>query len=145
MAKTSQTLVERLMAELKIGEKGKFQNFFNGQLRELERSISANNRTIENLQFKLEGDIKELDLQIEDAELAVQEAYKNITVEDIETNAKQKEFASKYWAGVVQAETLVRVLNEQKEELAKRVEESIKHYVEQNEKLQARIDVINGK
>jgi len=145
MAKTSQTLVERLMAELKIGEKGKFQNFFNGQLRELERSISANKRTIENLQFKLEGDIKELDLQIEDAKLAVQEAYKNITVEDIETNAKQKEFASKYWAGVVQAETLVRVLNEQKEELAKRVEESIKHYVEQNEKLQARIDVINGK
>ena len=145
MAKTSQTLVERLMAELKIGEKGKFQNFFNGQLRELERSISANNRTIENLRFKLEGDIKELDLQIEDAELAVQEAYKNITVEDIETNAKQKEFASKYWAGVVQAETLVKVLNEQKEELAKEVEESIKHYVEQNEKLQARIDVINGK
>jgi len=145
MAKTSQTLVERLMAELKIGEKGKFQNFFNGQLRELERSISANNRTIENLQFKLEGDIKELDLQIEDAELAVQEAYKNITVEDIETNAKQKEFASKYWEGVVQAETLVKVLNEQKKELAKEVEESIKHYVEQNEKLQARIDVINGK
>jgi len=145
MAKTSQTLVERLMAELKIGEKGKFQNFFNGQLRELERSISANNRTIENLRFKLEGDIKELDLQIEDAELAVQEAYKNITVEDIETNAKQKEFASKYWAGVVQAETLVKVLNEQKEELAKQVEESIEHYEEQNEKLQARIDVINGK
>ena len=61
------------------------------------------------------------------------------------TNAKQKEFASKYWAGVVQAETLVKVLNEQKEELAKQVEESIEHYEEQNEKLQARIDVINGK
>ena len=145
MAKTSQTLVERLMAELKIGEKIKFQNFFNGQLRDLESSISANNRSIENLQFKFEGDIKALDLQIEDAELAVQEAYKNITVEDIETNAKQKEFASKYWKGVTDAESLVKILNDQKEELSEKVEKSIKHYEEQNEKLQARIDVINGK
>ena len=36
-------------------------------------------------------------------------------------------------------------VKEYKEELAEKVEESIKHYVEQNEKLQARIDVINGK
>ena len=106
--KTSQTLTEKVLAFLKLGDDAKIRSFFDKQVKVIQRSI----KNIESEKLTLERqysiDQEHLQEQLEDAAEAVNAAYLNITVDNVSSNEKQAEFANVYWSGVEKAENKVK-------------------------------------
>ena len=136
--KTSQTLTEKVLAFLKLGDDAKIRSFFDKQVKVIQRSI----KNIESEKLTLERqysiDQEHLQEQLEDAAEAVNAAYLNITVENVSTNEKQAQFADVYWAGVTNAESKVTRIKAQ----IKSLEDS---YTRQIAELDAEIATYNGK
>jgi len=114
------TIVEKIMALLQIGEAGKIQHFFDKQVKTLNREINGLNKNKETLEYNCEQIIDNLKEQLEDAEVELESSYLNVSIADVDTNAKQDEFSDVYWSRVEKAESKVKniraeiLLNEEK-------------------------------
>lgn len=139
------TLSEKIAAALKFGDAGKINNFFIRERRELERSIRANQKNIEAAEYAAEQKIDELKYRLEDAKDAVESAYLNITPENVATNALQASFSETYWAGIKSAEDNVSRLEKDASDVQDHLKEKREGFEKQIQKLQVRIDIIDGK
>lgn len=107
------SLVAKIMTVLGLGDEGKIGKFVAKEIKKANTAIKSlkHNLTAELSQYDIEkGKLKD---RLEDANEAVEDAYANITPENVSTNAAMEEFAEVYWKGVVDAERSVESLTNQ--------------------------------
>lgn len=137
-------LVKQICEDLKLGDDKNVEAFFSSGVKALERSITANKKNIEVVEFELERKTEELADEIEDAQEAIGAAFRDIDVSQIKTNAARKAYSQTYWGRVQAAEDYLMSLQDKQKELKEEAEERIAAYRDQIEKLEARINKITG-
>jgi len=141
--KQATTIVERIMAKLKLGDSGKLQSFFDRQVKKLNKDIESFKQSIKNAQYNSERRLDNLREQLEDAEDNLAELYDAVVPEDVENNAKQDAFAITYWSKIEDTEELVENIKEQIEQERIDTEETINSYNDQIKELEYRISKIS--
>lgn len=107
---TKKSIVDRIVALLQLTDSGKIQHFFDKQIKSLNRDIVALERNITTLTFHHEADLDAAKEKLEDAKVELESAYLNVTIENVDTNAKQDSYSNAYWNGVELAEEKVQTL-----------------------------------
>jgi len=114
------SIVNQIATILKIGDFGKVESFINRIDSTLTREISTANRNISNIKHNLEGKIALQKEHLADAEKEVEDAYLEVSPEDVATNQKQRAFMETYLdhievkeAAVAKVEKTIEDLNEQ--------------------------------
>lgn len=139
---TSLGLVNRILSFLKLGEDGKIMSFFDGEVKRLRTTVTGLERKIGNLTYNHEGTLDELNDQIEDTQEALEQAYFNITPEQVATNGMQKSFSYSYWESIESYENALAALKNEAEEAVTSYEKQVAKYRKQQEVINARIDKI---
>lgn len=123
-------IVKRVMQILKATEEAKVTKFYERQVKDFKRKIDMLKHNIKALETELVGKVSVLEDKIEDAKLALDEAWLNIPESALKNNASMDEYAVTYQNGIKSAEAYVTKLEEQ---LAKDKEEyAVKIKVEQD-------------
>jgi prefoldin subunit 5 len=104
------SIVERIVALLQLTDSGRIQHFFDKQIKNLQREIAALERNITTLTFHHEADLDASKEKLEDAKAELESAYLNVTIDQVDNNAKQDAYSSVYWANVERAEEKVQQL-----------------------------------
>lgn len=136
-------IVERIMAKLKLGDNGKLQNFFDKQIKNLKNQIKDYEKAIENERYNSGNRVESLREQQEDAEDELQDAYDNVKPEDVETNAKQDQYAITYWQAIEDAEAVLEEIKMEIEEEEKNTKSLIEEYQAQIKEREHRISKIS--
>ena len=137
---TELAIVKKIMELLKLGEAGKIGNFFSKQVKNSEKAIRDLKRNKTTLKNSYEDNVEDLNDQLVDAKEAVSDAYMNVSVDNVKTNAAMANFEIEYWAGVRAAEALVDELENKLEVAKEEYEEEVKDLDEQIAAYQTRID-----
>ena len=137
-------IVASIMAALKLGEEGKIGSFFNKLENEFEREIKSIQHNIKGEELEHDHAVESLKAKIEDAKKAIEDAWMNITAEQVATNAMQESFKQDYLTNVTMKELELVRLEEQLKKINSSYEESIKDLNEQIEKYEARLNKIRG-
>ena len=114
------SIVAKIMSILKLDDKGKVESFFTREVKNFNRAVKNLKQNLEALKAQYEQDIETLDEKIEDLKDALANAYTNVKVEDIQSNADMDIFSTKYWSTVDCAIAAV-----EREEQAKKDREEI--------------------
>ncbi len=136
-------IVERIMAKLKLGDNGKLQNFFDKQIKNLKNEIKDYQKAIENEEYNSKNRIDSLKEAQEDAEVELQDAYDNVKPEDVETNAKQDQYAITYWQDIEDKEAVLEEIKMEIEEEEKNTKALIEAYQAQIKEREHRISKIS--
>lgn len=139
-----QGIVASIMSALKLGEEGKIGSFFNKLENEFEREIKSIKHNIKGEELEHDHAVESLKAKIEDAKKAIEDAWMNITAEQVATNAMQESFKSDYLANVTMKEMELVRLEDQLKKINLSYEASIKDLNEQIEKYEARLKKIRG-
>ena len=139
-----QGIVASIMSALKLGEEGKIGSFFNKLENEFEREIKSIKHNIKGEELEHDHAVESLKAKIEDAKKAIEDAWMNITAEQVATNAMQESFKSDYLANVTMKEMELVRLEDQLKKINSSYEASIKDLNEQIEKYEARLKKIRG-
>lgn len=137
-------IVAKIMAALKLGEEGKIGSFFNRLESDFNRQIKAIEHNISGENLEFDHNLRSLEEQLEDAIAAVENAWMNVTAENVATNSLQDSFKDSYLYAIERAETKVKDIESDIKDLNTRHERMIKDLNEQIEKYQARLDRIRG-
>ena len=137
-------IVASIMAALKLGEEGKIGSFFNKLENEFEREIKSIQHNIKGEELEHDHAVESLKAKIEDAKKAIEDAWMNITAEQVATNAMQESFKGSYLSNVTMKEMELVRLEEQLKKINTSYEASIKDLNEQIEKYEARLNKIRG-
>ena len=137
-------IVAKIMAALKLGEEGKIGSFFNRLESDFNRQIKAIEHNISGENLEFDHNLRSLEEQLEDAIAAVENAWMNVTAENVATNSLQDSFKDSYLYAIERAETKVKDIESDIKDLNTRHERTIKDLNEQIEKYQARLDRIRG-
>jgi VIT1/CCC1 family predicted Fe2+/Mn2+ transporter len=137
-------IVASIMAALKLGEEGKIGSFFNKLENEFEREIKSIQHNIKGEELEHDHAVESLKAKIEDAKKAIEDAWMNITAEQVATNAMQESFKSDYLTNVTRKEMELERLEDQLKRINGSYESSIKDLNEQIEKYEARLAKIRG-
>jgi SMC interacting uncharacterized protein involved in chromosome segregation len=137
-------IVASIMAALKLGEEGKIGSFFNKLENEFEREIKSIQHNIKGEELEHDHAVESLKAKIEDAKKAIEDAWMNITAEQVATNAMQESFKSDYLSNVTMKEIELERLEDQLKKINSSYDASIKDLNEQIEKYEARLTKIRG-
>lgn len=137
-------IVSKIKEMLKLGEEGKLDSFFAKLEREFEREITAIKQNISVSEFTYNRDVTVLEEKIEDAKDAIQDAWLNVSPEEVATNALQDSFKTKYLTTIKSAESNLEDLEFQLQKLKKEYEKDTEYYNNQIEKYQLRIEKLNS-
>jgi len=143
-SKAPVTLAEKVRAFLKLGDDGKVQSFFDREQKKVERSIKGNEKKIENAVYNRDVKLDAAQDSVADAVAEVENAYHNIDVELIKTNAAQDVFADTFWGNIATAEAAVVAIETEIEAINEAYEETAEACNEQITKLTARLNIITG-
>jgi hypothetical protein len=139
-----QGIVASIMSALKLGEEGKIGSFFNKLENEFEREIKSIKHNIKGEELEHDHAVESLKAKIEDAKKAIEDAWMNITAEQVATNAMQESFKTDYLANVTMKEIELKRLEGQLDRINNSYDESIKDLNDQIEKYEARLKKIRG-
>ena len=137
-------IVASIMSALKLGEEGKIGSFFNKLENEFEREIKSINHNIKGEELEHDHAVESLKAKIEDAKKAIEDAWMNITAEQVATNALQDDFKASYLYKVAQAESHLEHLEGQLKRVDSAHDTLIKDLNEQIERYEARLKKIRG-
>jgi len=143
MTAKSKTIVERIVALLQLTESGKIQHFFDKQIKVLKREVEALKRNITTITFHHEAAIDTAKEKLEDAKGELEAAYLNVTIDNVDTNAKQDAYSESYWAGVERAESKVQRLEKEIESSNDSFKDQVKDIEVQIAERERRIDKIS--
>ena len=132
-------IVNAIMHILKLDDAGKIEKFFVRQTKEAAQSVSGIKTNMGIKKTQLEASIQKLEDKIEDAREAVKDAYTNVKVEDVATNADMESFSSKYWGKIRDAEDKVSKLEEELKFIKEKAGEEEKEDLAQIAKWESRI------
>lgn len=143
MSTKNLSLVERILATLKLGEDAKINSFFLRAVKKLKSSIKAHEKNLEMSEFELNAAVDRIQDQLEDARESVKQAFESISPADVANNGKADEFAKVYWGRIKVAQDHVtslememKAVNENFEKEKEQVEGEIailKEYISQIE------------
>lgn len=136
-------IVAKIMRILKLDDAGKIQSFFERERKKLNRDIVTLNKNIENTKFNSERTLDTYREQLEDAEDALDNAYADVKLSDIETNSSQETFSSKYWDNIDNKTEVVERLKSAIKSHSEKVEEEIKEFEKQIAEIKFRIAKIS--
>ena len=132
-------IVNAIMHILKLDDAGKIEKFFVRQTKEAAQNASGIRTNMGIKKTQLEASIQKLEDKIEDAREAVKDAYTNVKVEDVATNADMESFSSKYWGKIRDAEDEVSKLEEELKFIKEKAGEEEKEDLAQIAKWESRI------
>ena len=132
-------IVNAIMHILKLDDAGKIEKFFVRQTKEAAQNASGIRTNMGIKKTQLEASIQKLEDKIEDAREAVKDAYTNVKVEDVATNADMESFSSKYWGKIRDAEDKVSKLEEELKFIKEKAGEEEKEDLAQIAKWESRI------
>lgn len=139
-----QGIVASIMAALKLGEEGKIGSFFNKLENEFEREIKSIKHNIKGEELEHDHAVESMKAKIEDAKKAIEDAWMNITAEQVATNAMQESFKDKYLSNVTMKEQQLGHLEYLLKGINTSYDEKIKDLNDQIEKYEARLKKIRG-
>lgn len=133
------SIVNKIMAFLKLDEAGKIEKFFMREIKKIEGYIRdlGNNRTAAMNIY--DSEVSKLEDSIEDAKEGILNAEQSITEADVKNNEACDAFSSSYWAKIKQAEARLDALQEQLKNRTEKYEKDIKAIDEQIAKYKTRI------
>ena len=88
--KSKFSIVNLICATLKLGDFGKVDSFISKVVRTLNREIETFKRNKSAIKYTEKGRISEYKEELEDAQVALEDAYSNINPENLKTNDAQK-------------------------------------------------------
>lgn len=136
-------IVARIMAFLQLGDAGKLQNFFDKQVKNLKSQIKDYEKAIENERYNSGNRVEYLREQQEDAEAELEDAYMNVKLADIDTNAKQDQYSIIYWSNIEDKEAVLEEIKMEIEEEEKNTKALIEAYQAQIKEREHRISKIS--
>lgn len=126
MTQVTKTLKEKILAILKLDEAGRIDVFFSKLEKKIERAIQTHKSNLENFKFNINQELEKLREQLEDAQVALDDAYTRISVDNVKTNADIDIFMPEYLNRIDIAEREVQSIESQIENKAKQLEDKIK-------------------
>lgn len=144
--KKEMSVIERVWANIKGGEaaeEAKVIKFFTKLRKEEKTEIKKAEANKKGVELQYEIDKSNLADRIEDAIEKVENAYDNVTAEDIKTNESMDVYAIKYWGKIRQAEYNLESLKKKEEKDKEEFEKAIKDIDEFIAKRKARIEKIS--
>lgn len=139
---TATGIVAKVLAWLNITEEGKIVNFFERLRNDLIKEIKKLKRNLEVTKDEYNDKLEVLQEQKQDAEARVDEAYMNVTVENINTNEKASSFVNDYWNNIERAEYALENINSRIKETEGYKEDAIKNIQEQIAERERRLNKI---
>ncbi len=139
---TATGIVAKVLAWLNITEEGKIVNFFERLRNDLIKEIKKLKRNLEVTKDEYNDKLEVLQEQKQDAEARVDEAYMNVTVENINTNEKASSFVNDYWNNIERAESALDDINSRIKETEEYKEDTIKSIQEQIAERERRLNKI---
>jgi hypothetical protein len=100
-------IVNAVVAALNLGDYGKVEGFVMKTAKSLERENETITRSIANAKHNLKTKLSGLEEELEDAQMAVEEAYTNLDPNDLKNNEAQRVHMSKYLTAIDTAEGYV--------------------------------------
>ena len=136
------TLVSKIAAALKLGDEGKLQSFFTRMIRENNREITNLEQNMEAEKISYNHSKISLEDKLEDARQALEDAYMDVDISRISTNADQDSYKYVYLGKIERAERRIdeielelTTLAEAFSEANKRRQKQIDAYTSRNAKL----------
>jgi hypothetical protein len=136
-------LVTKICSILKLGDEGKVNNFFTRQLRDLRRNLEKAQRNVEMLNVSRVDLITDFEDQMEDATKALEDAFLNVDVESITTNAHCDAYAEFYWSAISDAERHIENIEKSHKSMLESVDSDILEAEKVVAKLLSRIEKIS--
>lgn len=133
-------LTAKVMAILKLDEAGKVEKFFKNEVKRLNDEIKTIEMNKKTAELEFEMSLKQLEDKIEDAEAAIQEAYENVKLEDINNNEAMNSFSRVYWVNIDRKESDLETLLDAKKNTIENYEKALKARNEKIEKRKAKIE-----
>lgn len=100
-------IVNAVVAALNLGDYGKVEGFVMKTAKSLERENETIARSIVNAKHNLKTRISGLEEELEDAQMAVEEAYTNLDPKDLKNNEAQRVHMATYLGAIDRAEGFV--------------------------------------
>lgn len=142
--KAKLSLKERIVAFLKLTDGGRIQSFFDSETKNCKVQIKKLESNLKQYDLQNEIELEELERKIEDAEGAVDDAYLNVDIERIKTNAEKDAFAKVYWGKIKSANSTLEYLREEHIAKLKAIKEVKEDIEKQITAYNVRIEKLNS-
>lgn len=111
-------ITKRINKLLNLDDQSLLQKFFVNAVKDLEQDVENLNENKKLYESQHRKALREINNQIEDAEIDIENAENGVTIDDISNkNVKQREFAKIYFARIEKAEEVLDGLTKVKENL----------------------------
>lgn len=140
---TKLSLRERILAILKLDDNGKLEKFFKREVKVLNEEIETIEMNKQSSALELKSNLSKIDNQIEDSQVAVDEAYEAVTIEDLKSNESMTSFSEIYWNNIERKEAILENLTKERVRIQERYDENLKGRDEKIAKRNARISKIS--
>jgi len=111
------SLTDKVLAFFNLTDGGKVDSFLIGLEKSLSRTIKTINQNINTKVLEHESVLEDISDSIEDAKLAVEDAWKNINPEKLGSKSEQKDFQEDFMRSIESAEARVDVLIAKKDNM----------------------------
>ena len=125
VAKSKFSLVNRVMAILKIGEFGIIENFVVRVEKRLSREISTHKKNIELIKYNLVDSLEKSQDDLEDAQMELEAAKLEINPEFIKTNEQANGYIDTFLSNIEAKRRIVKSIEKHMKDLNKIAEEAI--------------------
>lgn len=122
------SIVNKIVAFFQLGDAGKLTGFFARIHKQLGREIDGLKKSISNAKHNAGIDRDILNDKLEDAKEALEEAFLQVDVDDVNTNEKQGAYVEKYLTNINRAQAVVTSIEAEIEALEEALEEQIAEY-----------------
>jgi len=139
------TLVDKIVAKLKLGEAGKLQSFMDRLVRDCNREISGLTQNLSTEKISYEHSLEKLNDDLQDAKEALVDAYMNVDISRIGTNADQDSYKQTYIYNIEDAERTIDRIESKITNLKEEYSKSKKEITEQINAYKARIATFEGR
>jgi predicted nucleic acid-binding Zn-ribbon protein len=139
------TLVSKIAAALKLGDEGKLQSFMDRIIRDSSREVTRLTQNLSTEKISYEHSLEKLNDDLADAKQALEDAFMNVDVTRIGTNADQDAYKATYLYGIEEAERAIDKIESKITNLKEEYSKSKKEITEQINAYKARIATFEGK
>lgn len=136
------SLVTKIMAIFNLGEEGKLHSFFEQIEKKANLDIKKLEQNIKKAELDHEITMQSLNDNIEDAKQALDNAYVDIEIDELETNISQKRYMETYLRNIKDKEQRVESLEQEKKNTIEAFEESVEDFKKSIATIKSRLEKI---
>ena len=144
LEETILAIAKRVATTLKLNDEGRINRFYKKEIKKFESFQSDLKHEKETITRDHNRTLEKLKENLEDAEIALKEAFEDIDVEAIKTNSGCEDFSEKFWKRIDMKEMSVKDLKDNIEDVEKQFKSELEEIEEQIIKYQTRIDRVKN-